>query len=340
MVRLCGFSLSSGPLVQTPLPQRAALYCWASPELAALGGGVPCANGSNGSLMRTAVLGARTFWDAELTARNTTAVARLTHPDPRVVGACVAMTALVASLLRRSPGAGGFGAQLEGALGAGEAALRRSVDELPSAVDDMVAAVRVLPDHPSFPDYSLNRTGDAVAAAWAARRDAVEGLRSAGPPELRAHALSPSLDALHLDAEGATSYVFKTFGAGCWALRVLCAASWGAAGGTAAEWAQWAQAAGEATLGPELAAMDARYAPADGAGWFKACISELLRRGADADTNGTVAGALMGAQLGLARLPPDWVAGLRHGAWLRTRAEQLADLIVRDWTAISEQHEG
>ena len=58
-----------------------------------------------------------------------------------------------------------------------------------------------------------------------------------------------------------------------------------------------------------------------------------MRRGADADTNGTVAGALMGARLGLSRLPSDWLAGLRHGAWLRARAEQLADLVVRDYRA-------
>ena len=73
----------NNPLLHGPHPERAALYVWASPALAELGQGQPCANASNGSLMRTAVLGCRTWWDAELTARNAVAVARLTHPDPR-----------------------------------------------------------------------------------------------------------------------------------------------------------------------------------------------------------------------------------------------------------------
>jgi ADP-ribosylglycohydrolase len=337
----------NSPLIRGARPEQAALYCWASPALAELGQGSPCANASNGALMRTAVLGARAWWDAAATERGTAAVARLTHPDPRAVGACVAMTALVAALLRRAA-AGGAGrgparAELERALAAGDAAVRRAVEELPGAVEAMVAAVRALPDHPRFPEHSINRTGDAVAAAWAQRRGAVAALADSAPTELRAHALAPSLDSLELD-EGGVSYVLKTLGAGCWALRALRAAEGGAAaaaadgaGGGAGGWAAAAEAAGEAELGPELAAMAERYAPTSGGDWFKACTAELVRRGADADTNCTVAGALMGAHLGLAALPPDWVAGLRHGAWLRARAERFADLVVRDWRAVQRE---
>ena len=41
----------------------------------------------------------------------------------------------------------------------------------------------------------------------------------------------------------------------------------------------------------------------------------LLQAG-DADTNGAVAGALLGCKLGASKLPDSWLDGLRHKDWL------------------------
>ena len=41
----------------------------------------------------------------------------------------------------------------------------------------------------------------------------------------------------------------------------------------------------------------------------------LLKAG-DADTNGAVAGALLGCKLGASQLPESWLNGLAHKDWL------------------------
>ena len=42
----------------------------------------------------------------------------------------------------------------------------------------------------------------------------------------------------------------------------------------------------------------------------------LILQGGDADTNGAVAGALLGCKLGSSVLPPTWLKGLKHKGWL------------------------
>ena len=42
----------------------------------------------------------------------------------------------------------------------------------------------------------------------------------------------------------------------------------------------------------------------------------LILQGGDADTNGAVAGALLGCKLGSSALPPTWLKGLKHKGWL------------------------
>ena len=42
----------------------------------------------------------------------------------------------------------------------------------------------------------------------------------------------------------------------------------------------------------------------------------LIMQGGDADTNGAVAGALLGCKLGSSALPPTWLKGLKHKGWL------------------------
>lgn len=55
---------------------------------------------SNGSVMRTAVLGVPEFWDQEVVLQNTAVACTVTHYDPRCRAACVAITSAVAQLLR------------------------------------------------------------------------------------------------------------------------------------------------------------------------------------------------------------------------------------------------
>ncbi|KAJ4321625.1 hypothetical protein N0V94_002825 [Neodidymelliopsis sp. IMI 364377] len=57
---------------------------------------------------------------------------------------------------------------------------------------------------------------------------------------------------------------------------------------------------------------------------FEDLMVDLIMEGGDADTNGAAAGAILGAYLGYANLPPHWKRGLAHNKWLMHKIERLA----------------
>lgn len=63
---------------------------------------------------------------------------------------------------------------------------------------------------------------------------------------------------------------------------------------------------------------------------FRTLISDLVMRGGDADTNATVAGAVLGCKLGYSHLPPDWLDGLlpKQKSWLNAKLNCLLDLMA------------
>ncbi|CAG8627633.1 2618_t:CDS:2 [Acaulospora morrowiae] len=62
---------------------------------------------------------------------------------------------------------------------------------------------------------------------------------------------------------------------------------------------------------------------------FKKIITELTLEAGDADTNATVAGALLGARIGYSKLPKEWVDGLKYKDWLNKRVDCLWDVISK-----------
>lgn len=108
--------------------------------------------------------------------------------------------------------------------------------------------------------------------------------------ELLGWAARPALADLELDARDARSYTLKTFGCAVWAFRQLHAASRAAA-------------------------------PPDGAAFIRATLTALVMEGGDADTTAAAAGACLGARVGYAGLPADWLAALPHRAWLEREIE-------------------
>lgn len=134
-----------------------------------------------------------------------------------------------------------------------------------------------------------------MANAMAARHD----------PDFRPW-LSKSLEELKLD-EGLDAprsekmppigYTYKCLGAAFWALNE-CQRLWD----------------GRMRKGPKM---------------FEAALLPVIYAGGDTDTNGAVAGALVGAYLGRSNLPPKYVAGLTPGSELQRRAEMLLDVHAR-----------
>lgn len=56
---------------------------------------------------------------------------------------------------------------------------------------------------------------------------------------------------------------------------------------------------------------------------FRTAMTTLVMCGGDADTNGAVAGALMGALCGYEYLPKEWRDGMRYADWYRAKVQAL-----------------
>jgi len=60
---------------------------------------------------------------------------------------------------------------------------------------------------------------------------------------------------------------------------------------------------------------------------FKEAINELVLHAGDADTNGAVAGALLGCKVGYSQLPLVWLDGLKEKQWLEIKVKRLLELL-------------
>lgn len=67
---------------------------------------------------------------------------------------------------------------------------------------------------------------------------------------------------------------------------------------------------------------------------FKSVITKLTMMGGDADTNGAVAGALVGGYTGFKAIAPEWRDGLRYNDWLLQKVESMCILagVITDKT--------
>ena len=116
--------------------------------------------------------------------------------------------------------------------------------------------------------------------------------------ELRRYCSAQSLAELQLDEGRGIGYTYRCIGAGVWAYR--------------------------------------QYVHEDGAD-FRSVLTAVAMEGGDADTNGAVAGAMLGARLGYARLDKQWRDALLHRQWLDKRVNNLLVLMGLDTVSQSRQ---
>lgn len=60
---------------------------------------------------------------------------------------------------------------------------------------------------------------------------------------------------------------------------------------------------------------------------FRDALTSLTMQGGDADSNGAVAGAVLGSLLGFSALPQDLLLGLPHKDWLQSKVDYLLRLM-------------
>eukprot|EP01062_Namystynia_karyoxenos_P001582 TRINITY_DN10540_c0_g1_i1.p1 TRINITY_DN10540_c0_g1~~TRINITY_DN10540_c0_g1_i1.p1 ORF type:complete len:485 (+),score=162.82 TRINITY_DN10540_c0_g1_i1:75-1457(+) len=262
---------------------------------------------ANGAVMRAAPAGLLAVagrQGPERAAAAAAAIAQTTHYDPRSTAVCVAVAGAAGALLLGPDGVPDLAAVREEAL-------RRGVAELKG--DAALGA----PPPPRWPCPQCTFESAAEAAecemcgggrpaqgaalrhnagfgvAWSGEEHAAARYDAArAAEELRQALWCSSLDALELDDPKRMGYCMKALGCGFWALGEYC--------GAVREGAAPERAVARALMAITMAA-------------------------GDADTNGVVAGALLGCAAGAAALPGEWVGGLLHREWLTALADRLAD---------------
>lgn len=117
-------------------------------------------------------------------------------------------------------------------------------------------------------------------------------------PEFEKHVYAQTYDDLKLDNATSMGYVYKCLGSALLSLRLGMRA---------------VEKAGTSSLPPNTL--------------FESLVTELIMEGGDADTNGSVAGALLGAYLGHTSLPPHWTNGLAHRGWLMSKISRLTRVV-------------
>jgi ADP-ribosylglycohydrolase len=118
---------------------------------------------------------------------------------------------------------------------------------------------------------------------------------SLDPEEFFRYVYAKGYDDLQLDDRSSIGYVFKCLGAGMYVLRL-----------------------GMRSTDPQA------LPPGE---LFETLMTDLVMQSGDADTNATVAGALLGAWLGYTSLPARWAGGLKYREWLIQKARRAITLL-------------
>ncbi|XP_070558794.1 ADP-ribosyl-[dinitrogen reductase] glycohydrolase-like [Ptychodera flava] len=60
---------------------------------------------------------------------------------------------------------------------------------------------------------------------------------------------------------------------------------------------------------------------------FREALTAIVKEGGDSDTNGAVAGALLGCKVGFKNLPHTWIEGLLHKKWLDEKIKKFMKML-------------
>ncbi|ORZ24457.1 ADP-ribosylglycohydrolase-domain-containing protein [Absidia repens] len=317
-------------------PRKAAVEVWQATNKL---------RGASGALVRAALLGVPKFWDGTTVIENTTDCCRITHPDPRCIISCVIISTLVARILR--------GQDLEheeNEINNTRAAT--TIVTLPPTPTDIVngsSSAKVTGGSSSQEQRLVNNTVTPPSSSPTPtpptsrnylETDATLMKIVCGVIETNKRILTaPNTDPLFMtpetDLEQTQSYyqqlvdTCSSFTDGPIDFGFLQLDSM---------ILDEDNAAATATTTPKghgpFKCLSAglysftRHLPASQeTEHFKHVLMDLVLEGGEADTNATVAGALMGVRLGYSRLPSEWVVGLKRWEWLEDLVDEFCGLL-------------
>lgn len=309
--------------------------------------------GANGAIVRAAILGIPKFWDGTTVIENTTNCCRLTHPDPRCMMSCVIVSTLIARILR------GQDLEKEENESINNIILPLTPTDIPTIKssyeketlssslhpndhqlilnhhthtnnininninnNNTLSSNAILPDHltppplsPSSLCFSNTLTTDTNLLGivrnvietnkrilTAPNTDPIFKTPETNVEQTRFYYqqlldtcyffddTSFDFNTLQLDNVEDGRHAFKCLSAGLYAFT--------------------------------------RHIPnGQETDLFKQVIMDLVMQGGEADTNATVAGALLGVRIGYNQLPSEWVVGLKRWEWLEDLIEEFCTLL-------------
>ena len=292
-------------------PDLAAVFVWSHEYFCEAAGRQPCDLASNGCVMRCAVsgavgVGAGVACNLGEVAKNAVAMARITHADPRCAAGVAFVTTLVHQLIRwrvahahthaapaiTKPSSDAVEAMIAASLAV---AISTMADELQCCAERVAEVVATLPEKmaapaaPYLPDQRAQ--GPQIEAGWTAANTAAVRAARWSSGELERYVAATTIEELNLSGEGdgfrgnGIGYAFIPVGCAVVSLRALC------------------RSAG----------------PVD----YHEAIHLIMSEGGDADTNATVAGAVLGAAVGASGLPKHLVEQLKYREWLTDRTTEF-----------------
>lgn len=335
----CGVGFTVGSVIDHPEflsnPYKAAYDIWHS-------GG--CDLAANGAVMRTAVLGISFFFNESQVVLNAIECAKVTHADPRCIFSSVVVSALISRTLRRALE---IGEEFQVDAKDKEKLLKvmesKSIS-VPYPICDESIAKRAVhksqlsiaelcipkidtepvwpkynasdPSRPKTPvkcsddpnrfstascgeDYPLVELVNKVVSDYKFLLNSKNQIeRERWHWQAEKFCFPESLHDIELDEENSIGFTLKCLGS-----ALFCFGRKNAVDMTNGD-------------------------------FFMQVITELILEAGDADTNGAVAGALLGCRLGMKGLPNDWLTGLRNKEFLVKVSEELVELVMNQLSSV------
>ncbi|KAF7727032.1 hypothetical protein EC973_008079 [Apophysomyces ossiformis] len=244
--------------------------------------------GANGALVRSAILGIPKFWDGTTVIENTTDSCRVTHPDPRCMISCVIVSTLVARMLR------GQDLEIEDELArdmSGSDSTMEEVESVTTFIDTLATDNTLMALVRAVIETNKRiLTAPNTDPLFRSPETDVEQTKLYYQQLLDHCLIDPiTLDRLQLDKDD-SKHTFKC-------------------------------------LSASIYAFTREIPPGRETDHFKGILMDLVMQGGEADTNASVAGALLGVRIGYGQLPSEWVIGLRRWEWLEDLVDDFCKLL-------------
>lgn len=305
--------------------------------------------GASGALVRAALLGVPKFWDGTTVIENTTDCCRITHPDPRCMISCVIVSTLVARILRGQDLENEDNDDQNGNITiVHKSALPPSLTLPPTPTDThrmssskqppqqkqqqqqqqkqqtlMNSNMTPPPSSPTSSCYTSSSSSSYHLETDVTLMKIVRSVIETNKGILTAPNTDPLFATPETNIEQTQHYYQQ--------LVETC--SYFEDGPVDFGFLQLDSLVTEEQRHGSFKCLSAglysftRHLPAgQETDYFKHILMDLVMQGGEADTNATVAGALLGVRMGYSHLPSEWVVGLKRWEWLEDQVDAFCDL--------------